>query len=98
MTLYFAVAAAAANGIRTALDASNRAARVRADFVGSSIAALVPATWNGAGAVPIGWTIPMGELVEPGGARVAFAGTEAFAAGKPQFNGASNSMPPDWIK
>jgi hypothetical protein len=96
MTMWIAVPAAAANGIRTALDAQTRSARARAEFVGASIAALVPAVWSGDGLTPIGWTVPIGSLSEPGGTRVAFAATDAFAAGKAQFSGAADALPADW--
>ncbi len=98
MARYIVLPAAAASGTITAVDASARAGRARASFVGSSIAQVVPATWNGVGAVPVGWTIPAGVLVESGGTRVAIVGGDAFAGGAPQFNGAATDLPGDWLR
>lgn len=87
--------AAAANGVISSLDASNRAARARGT-PGAAIAPLSPATWDGTGAAPLGWTLPCGALLEPGGNRIAIISTDAFASGKSEFSGAVSALPGDW--
>lgn len=95
MAKFRVLPAAAASGVLTALDAPGRAARVRGTC-GSSIDLLVPATWDGNGATPLGWSLPYGVLVEPGGARVAIVATDTFAAGRPEFTVALDALPADW--
>lgn len=87
--------AAAANGVITSLDARNRAARLRGT-PGSAIAMLSPTTWDGTGASPLGWTLPCGVLLEPGGNRIAIISTDAFASGKSEFSDAVSALPGDW--
>lgn len=95
MPKYRILPAAAANGVLNSLDAPGRAARTRGT-PGSAIAVLCPATWDGTGAPPIGWTTPHGVLPEAGGARVAIVATDAFAAGRPEFGNAVDQLPGDW--
>lgn len=95
MPKYRIVPAAAAEGITTSLEAPGRAARARGN-PGASIAPFCPATWDGQGAPPLGWTLPWVALPEFGGARVAIVATDAFAAGKSEFSGADDSLPLDW--
>jgi hypothetical protein len=92
---YRILPAAAANGILTALDAPRRASRTRG-IPGAAIALLSPETWSGVGDPPISWTLPSGALYEAGGSRVAIVGTDAFAAGRPEFSGALDALPADW--
>jgi hypothetical protein len=82
----------------SAVDAASRAVRRRVgseatDFVGSSVASLVPPVWSGTGPVPVGWLIPCGTLTEPGGLRVAVVATDAFAASDARF---VRDLPADW--
>ena len=88
--------AAAAPGVITAIDALARAAPKRCSRVRASVRTQQPATWDGVGAVTVGWLLPYGVLTEPGGARVAIVATDEFAAGKGQFSGALNALPADW--
>jgi hypothetical protein len=74
--------------------AGNAAAR-RATFIGSAIAARVPATWNGQGNPPTGYTVPYGVVEEPNG-RFAIVAEDAFAVGRPDFAAADDKLPDDW--
>lgn len=95
MARYRILPTAAATGVINSLDAPGRAARLRGT-PGASIAALSPATWDGTGPAPLGWTTPHGVLPEVGGARVAIVATDAFADGRPEFSGALSALPADW--
>lgn len=94
------VAVFANRGLATAALARVRAAgnavSRRATFIGSAIAARVPATWNGVGNPPTGWTIPYGFEEEPGNGRFAITADDDFAVGKPDFAGAANDLPANW--
>ena len=76
-------------------NAGNAVAR-RATTVHPAAAHLVPATWNGSGNPPRGWTVPHATLNEPGSARVAVVVEDDFARGKPDFAGAADGLPADW--
>lgn len=95
MAKYRILTAAAAPGVIASLDAPGRAARLRGT-PGSSIAPLSPATWDGTGSPPVGWTIPNGVLPEAGGSRIAVVATDAFASGRPEFSSALDALPADW--
>jgi len=95
MAKYRILAAAAAPGVIASLDAPGRAARTRGN-PGISIALLSPATWDGTGNAPIGWTTPVGILPEPSGSRIAIVATDAFASGRPEFSSAVDQLPGDW--
>jgi hypothetical protein len=88
--------AAAAGGIITALDALARAEPKRCHRVRASVRAQQPASWNGVGAVPVGFLLPYGVITEPGGARVAIIATDDFAEGKGQFSSATDALPANW--
>lgn len=87
--------AASANGIMSSLDAPGRAARARGR-PGRAIGIFVPASWDGTGAPPLGWTLPCGVLFEADGTRAAIVATDAFASGRPEFSGAVDELPLDW--
>lgn len=95
MPKYRILPAAAANGILTALDASRRSARARG-LPGANVTS--PATWDGTGEPPVGWTVPCGALPEAGGSRVAIVATDTFAAGRPEFAVAVDTLPVDWAE
>lgn len=84
------------SAVRGRVRAAGNAAARRATHIGGAIASKVPATWNGTGAVPTGWTIPYGEEVQPLTGRVAIVAEDAFAAGQADFAGATSALPNDW--
>jgi hypothetical protein len=81
---------------RARVKATGNAVATRASHVGSAIAHMVPAAWDGAGSVPTGWSVPYGEEPEPCGSRVAIIADDAFAAGNDDFADASDALPEDW--
>jgi len=76
--------------------AQAHAAARRATHVGSNVAHLVPATWDGQGRPPPGYTIPMGTENEPDDGRVAIVVEDDFARNKTDFVGALDALPVDW--
>lgn len=75
--------------------AGNAAAR-RATIVHPAAQRFVPATWNGQGRVPPGFTVPYGLEHEPGNGRVAIIAEDGFAQGQPDFTSAPSKLPDDW--
>jgi hypothetical protein len=78
--------------------AQAHAAARRAMTVHPAAAKLVPATWNGQGSPPPGWSVPYGVENEPGNERVAIVVEDDFARGKPDFAGAADRLPDDWSR
>lgn len=68
----------------------------RAAFIGSDIARLVPASWDGTGRVPTGYTVPYGVETEAKSTRIAIIVDDDFARNKADFVGAADALPADW--